>query len=188
MAEGNFLGALGWTFGSVFVFLTAYCAHVYMNIRTRTKVIIGSKSAETPDGQGVCDRAADALGEDLQTVRQEWTVTRQQKERLQADLSRASLTVSALPAVALVGTVMGFYLALRNTGSMDLASTDPMTILQALMNNGVSTALATTLAGQVLNVALSQIYSLVLTGPVETAEAMLKEALDLLRDRLQELS
>ncbi len=173
MEEHGFLVSLGWTFGGVFTLLTALCVYRFLRIRDqaalgRKRVAAAVSSLEGRDGE----------------IRASWEALEEIKGQLNGDISRASQIASSIPAVALVGTVAGFYYALRNTGQMDLAATDPLMILQALMANGVSTALATTLAGQVLNVALGQLYAFGLAGPVEEVSVLLDEALALLRARM----
>lgn len=94
---------------------------------------------------------------------------------------RGRLALSSIPSVALLGTTTGMYLALTSVGAAGLGGGDSLAMLQSLMDNGVSTALATTVAGQALYILLGLVWSHLLASPCAAARTHGDEALAQLR-------
>lgn len=99
---------------------------------------------------------------------------------LDATTDRASLLLQSGPTLALLGTCMGFYWALQRLAGADLGG-DPLELLVVLMQSGVGTALATTVIGQALYLALGELWALVLAGRSARARVAAAEALAILR-------
>lgn len=99
---------------------------------------------------------------------------------MEAAGDRARLSLSSVPTTALLGTCAGFYNALVALGAAELGS-DSLALLELLMDSGVSSALATTVAGQALYFLLGQVWSMALTTPVSEATVLGAEALARLR-------
>lgn len=100
---------------------------------------------------------------------------------MSAASDRGRLALSSIPSVALLGTTTGMYLALTSVGASGLGGGDSLALLQSLMDNGVSTALATTVAGQALYILLGQVWSYLLASPSAAARTHGDEALAQLR-------
>ncbi len=94
------------------------------------------------------------------------------------------MTASSIPTLALLGTCLGFFVAIGRVASAELGSGDPLALLDSLMDGGVATALATTVVGQALYLALGQAWSLWVASSYERAKVELDEAIALLRPRI----
>lgn len=160
----SFLSSLGPAFGLGFVGLSALST--YQILQCRSLADESARTAEratTRENTQASARLAELRGE------------------LAAAVSRAQISIGAIPSLALLGTVMGFFFAISRAGAMDLASADPLSILQALMDGGISTALATTVLGQAIYLVLGQAWAFGAAGQVERADALLQEVLEQLR-------
>lgn len=171
----GFLVGMGMAFNVGFVLLTASATWQFVRVRDLAR-----------HGSDAVDAAAFEVLDAPQKARtlEAWKGLGHLKGELNAAVTRANLTTACIPTLALFGTVLGFYYAIVTTGSLELASSDPLVILKALMNGGVSTALATTVCGQAIYMVLGQAWAFWVAGPVEGALARIDEGLSLVRERL----
>lgn len=159
-----FLSGLGVLFSSGFVVLTATWAYLALRLRERAQ--------ETQ--QAVLTDAGEPDG---------WARWVEMRGALAADLERSALVSGSVPVLALLGTVLGFFFALGRTGKVGLGSADPTAILSVMLDSGLDTALATTVAGQGLYLLMALAQAAFVTGPVERADVLLKETLERERAR-----
>ncbi len=169
MSPVVFLTSMGPLFGAGFAALTGLACYQML------AVIDLSASARQEVGNALAQPGPQAW--------KELTATR---GALQAAIARAQLTASSIPTLALLGTCLGFFWAIVTAGRLDLGVADPLVVLQALMDGGVATALATTVCGQGLYFVLGQAWSIFVAGRVERAAAEVEEAQALLRQVLTE--
>jgi len=115
----------------------------------------------------------------------QWTRLIHIKAELASAVTRAQLTANSVPTLALLATCLGFYFAMRRAGVLDLGRGDPLALLDALLDGGVSTALAGTVGGQAIYLVLGQVWAVMVAGHVEACMTHLDEHLALLRGRMQ---
>lgn len=159
-----FLSGLGVLFTSGFMALTATWAYLALRLRERAE-------------EARVSVLTDALEPDR------WTRWVELRGALAADLERSAVVSGSVPVLALLGTVMGFFFALAQTGRVGLGSSDPTAILSVMLDSGLDTALATTVAGQGLYLLMGLSHAAFVTGPVERADILLRETLE--RERVE---
>jgi hypothetical protein len=164
-----FLDSVGAGFGAGFLGLTGLALFQFLHVRD---LATAARQASLAAVEGGADPT------------RRWRELAGLKSELEAASSRAALTTSSVPTLALLGTCLGFFYAILTVSGMDLASSDPLAILSALMDGGIATALATTVAGQGVYFLMGQIWSLFIAGPRAEAATLLDEGLALLRQRL----
>ncbi len=175
-----FLDSLGPAFGLSFVGLAGMSLHQFSVVRQLAALALDGLDSAQPSPP----RTAHSLSARSSADHSRWKELGQLRGRMGAAVARAQLTLSAIPTLALLGTCLGFFYAIANAGALELSSQDPLAILKALMDGGISTALATTVLGQALYLVLGQLWSWWVAGVVEVADAALDEELNLLRARL----
>lgn len=183
----DFLTSMGPAFGGGFIGLTGVATYQFLQARDLATQGIraaaeASRAALTPPVSPPGDEECPAGDPRVRA----WERLSAFEGSLEAAVSRAHLTTGAIPTLALLGTCLGFFYAISNAGSLELGSSDPLELLDALMDGGVSTALATTVCGQALYLVLGQVWSLFVAGRVEDCSARLHEGLALLRERIGE--
>ena len=97
------------------------------------------------------------------------------KGALRASLAQTRVAMSLAPLVAFFGTCKGFMGALITTAALELGSTGPMALFQALLDGGVKTALVTTVVGYgiyILNVVFFLVF---LAGRTSRALSVLED-------------
>lgn len=166
----RFLDSIGLGFGLGFAALTALSLFQFLHVRElalagRERALEGVSGAED--------------------ARRRWRELAATRSALAASASRANLTVASVPTLALLGTCLGFFYALVRVGGMELGSADPLVILDALMDGGVATALATTVCGQGIYFLLGQLWGALVAGPYAQANTLLDEGLALTRGAVQ---
>lgn len=166
----TFLDSLGVGFAAAFLLLTAMGVFQYLRVRDLAEI-------------GRDDAMAVRRVRDPGDAARWWSDLGVHKSHLRAAATRANLITASIPTLALLGTVVGFFFALLQTGQLDLGA-DPQATLMALMDGGVSTALATTVAGQGIYFLLGQVWAIAVAGPFEEASTLLDESLALMRDRM----
>jgi len=169
----SFLGSLGAGFATGFVMLTGLAVYQYLRVRDLAAA-------------GRAEALLAVSGTDV-TLERQWCELSTLKSGLDASASRANLITASIPTLALLGTCVGFFFAILQTGQLDLGS-DPQETLMALMDGGVATALATTVCGQGIYFLLGQAWAALVAGPYEEAHTLLTEALGLVRARLSTTS
>lgn len=107
------------------------------------------------------------------------------KSELEAATEKTQLVAGAIPVLALLGTVIGFFFAIAATGNAELGH-DPTKLLRMMLDSGVSTALATTVVGQGLYLAIVIAYGAGALRVVHRAKAMVDETLALIRAKLSD--
>jgi len=165
-----FLDSMGPAFGLGFTALTGLCLFQFLQVRELAR-----------EGRAAAMEAADARGPEA--ARGAWERLARLRSRLAASASRANVCAGSVPTLALLGTCLGFFYAILETGNLELGG-DPMALLSALMDAGVSTALATTVCGQGIYFLLGQLWAAFVAGPFQEATTLLDEGLALTRDRL----
>ena len=129
----GFLTGMGMAFNIGFVGLTATAIWQYVRIRE-----LAEEGADTVERVCLEVLTHPAAPRTMEV----WKGLGRMKGDLCAAASRANLTTACIPTLALFGTVLGFYYAIVTTGGLELATSDPLAILRALMDGGVKTALA----------------------------------------------
>jgi biopolymer transport protein ExbB/TolQ len=81
---------------------------------------------------------------------------------------------SSLVFLGLIGTVIGFIIALSGVDPETVGDVDKISIMAATLIQGMSTALMTTLVGAVLNIWLMANYQLLATGTVKLITAVVE--------------
>lgn len=175
-----FLTSLGPLFGLGFTGLTGLCVYQFQQVRHLAVSSCGALETPPP----LPPRTARSLAARAAADHDRWQHLGALRGSLGAAVSRAQLTLASIPTLALLGTCLGFFYAIASAGALELSTQDPLAILEALMDGGISTALATTVLGQALYLVLGQAWSWWVAGPVEEADAQLEESLSLLRARL----
>ena len=165
---------MGPVFGLLFLWLTGMGIYQFLKVRDLAEAGRNAAlEAIKPGNPGA--------------TRRRWLELGDLKSAQLAAAQRAELTCGSIPTLALLGTCLGFFYALVATGSLEVGSADPLAILRALMDAGVSTALATTVCGQGIYFLMGQIWSTCVAGPHQESITLLEEALALLRTRLAPL-
>jgi len=165
----GFIESVGPGFGLAFMGLTGLSLFQFLHVR---ELAISGR-----------DMALEVVA-GAASPRGRWKELAATKSSLAAAASRANLTVASVPTLALLGTCLGFFYALLQVGGMELGSADPLAILDALMDGGVATALATTVCGQGIYFLLGQLWSAMVAGPFAEANTLLDEGLAVTRQGL----
>jgi len=169
MGALGFLNSVGLGFGLAFAGLTGLSLFQFLHVR---ELSMSGRALALEVVAGVA------------SPRRHWKELAATKSSLAAASSRANLTVGSVPTLALLGTCLGFFYALLKVGGMELGSADPLAILDALMDGGVGTALATTVCGQGIYFLLGQLWSGLVAGPFAEANTLLDEGLAVTRQGL----
>lgn len=164
-----FLSGLGVVFSLGFLGLTVTWAYLVLRLRERS--------------QEAFEAAPRYSGRPSQGA---WHTLVELRAALITDAERAALVAGAVPVLALVGTVLGFFFALGQTSQVGLGSSDPLAILKVMLDAGMDTALATTVAGQALYLLMTLAYGAFVTGPMERADVLLEESIAFTRAQLTE--
>lgn len=174
-----FLSSIGPGFGLVFVMLAG--GTIYLQLLARDQAHCALQAVDDAT-QAVLPPMGTAVGPGLPDAADVWAGLAAQRASLQATVQRAQLVCGSIPTLALLGTCVGFFFAIAGVGQMDLAGTDPLALLGALMDGGIGTALATTVCGQGLYFILGQSWAVGVAGPVAHAHVRLAEGLVLTRE------
>jgi hypothetical protein len=153
-----FLSGLGVVFSIGFLGLTVAWAFLVLRVRERADEAIAGPGA--PSSRDTLLR---------------------QRAHLVTDAERVGLVAGAVPVLALIGTVLGFFFALGKTSHVGLGATDPLAILKVMLDSGMDTALATTVAGQALYFLMILGHGAFVTGRFERADLLLEERIQLSR-------
>lgn len=179
----SFLSSLGLTFGLGFIGLTALSGYQMLQARqlAADSLEVVTRAMAQP---AMPPHSLHSLSARAARDHATWQRLAALRGELGSAIARTQLTMNSIPSLALLGTVTGFFYAIASAGRLDLSSADPLAILQALMDGGIATALATTVLGQGLYLVLGQVWSFGVAGPVEDADSQLGEALELVRARM----
>lgn len=153
-----FLSGLGVVFSIGFLTLTIAWAFLVLRVRERADEALAPP--DTP---------------------RSWDTLVRLRGNLVTDAERVGLVAGAVPVLALIGTVLGFFFALANTSHVGLGATDPLAILKVMLESGMDTALATTVAGQALYFLMILGHGAFVTGRFERADLLLEERIQLTR-------
>ena len=162
----QFFSGLGFAFGSGFLVLTVAWIYFILCLRDQSDDCLRQTHSTSFSRKTTPDEARDAHRKLIEM-----------KASLHVYAERAALTAGAIPVLALLGTVIGFFFAIAETGNVGLGSSDPLKILKAMLDAGIGTALATTVAGQALYFCLSLAYGIFVIDKFERAQLHLDEAL-----------
>lgn len=162
-----FLSGLGVVFSLGFLGLTVAWAYLVLRVRERAEHALRTSHQHT-NGPSASS----------------WNALVGLRAALVTDAERAALVAGSVPVLALIGTVLGFFFALGQTSQVGLGSSDPLAILKVMLNSGMDTALATTVAGQALYFLMTLAYGAFVTGPLERADVLLQESIAMLRLRM----
>ncbi|MEL6188026.1 MAG: hypothetical protein AAFU79_25670 [Myxococcota bacterium] len=168
----DFLSGLGILFSVGFVVLTATWAYLVLRLRERAH----EAEAEALSSWG--RYSPDPASGGPEPERAEWSRLAELRAGLGADLERAGIVSGSVPVLALLGTVLGFFFALGSTSQAGLGTADPTAILELMLDSGMATALATTVAGQALYLLMGLAHAAFVSGPVERADVLLAERLE----------
>lgn len=171
----QFFNGLGIVFAAGFVVLTIAWVFLVLQLRDCAKesILIASEFLDSNDK--CCFEQSFGNSSGL------WRNLVYLKSRLSTLEDRISITAGAIPVLALLGTVIGFFFAIAATGNVGLGSSDPLKILKTMLDSGVSTALATTVVGQAIYFCLTLSHGMFVSGNLEQAEQMIEESLIMLR-------
>ena len=101
--------------------LTGLCIYPFQRVRQLASDAVTQLDAEP---------SADAwLSAPITQSHAHWQELGVLRSTLYASVSRAQLTLSSLPNLALLGTVLGFFYAIGHAGALDLSSQDPPVVL-----------------------------------------------------------
>lgn len=175
-----FVFGLGVPFALGFIGLTTTWAYLVLRLRERAQAALEAAGALSPSANG---DPGDTLSYPLDQL-PPWNQLVHMRAGLAADAERVSIVTGAVPVLALLGTVLGFFFALSRTQGVGLGTSDPLAIVKVMLDAGMDTALATTVAGQGLYLLMSLAYAAFVAGLVETADITLQEGLE--RARIKE--
>lgn len=102
--------------------------------------------------------------------------TRSLELRLFGRITFIRYIANALVMLGLIGTVVGFVMALKGVNASNASDSGSITALVGTMINGMGVALYTTLVGSVLNLWLGANYQLLATGTANLAAALIDAA------------
>jgi len=101
------------------------------------------------------------------------TATRALELRLFSRIAFIRHIANVLVLLGLIGTVVGFVLALSNVSPDAVADVNAVSAMVSQLINGMGVALYTTLVGSVLNLWLAANYQLLATGTANLAAALI---------------
>lgn len=156
-----FLGYTGWlTFGicSVFLFGLLLCT---LRIWRTNRELLAAGEPHPPETSRAASYLADVAGRSAESR----TITANLlRNRLGSQIVVVRQTADSLVFLGLVGTVIGFIVALSGVDPQTSAQVDEVASMVATLVSGMSIALYTTLVGAVLHVWLMVNHRLLATG------------------------
>ena len=104
------------------------------------------------------------------------TISECLRSRLYARISVIRTISDNLVILGLIGTVIGFIIALGGVDADSVANVDAIAPMVSTLIEGMSVALFTTLVGAVFHVWLTMCYQILATGTVNLANAIIEQA------------
>ena len=104
------------------------------------------------------------------------TISECLRSRLYARISVIKTISDNLVILGLIGTVIGFIIALGGVDADSVANVDAIAPMVSTLIEGMSVALFTTLVGAVFHVWLTMCYQILATGTVNLANAIIEQA------------